>query len=39
MRYIPKWMEVTMEVLIVVMTVVIIKLVYDLYKIIKEKQQ
>lgn len=37
MRYIPEWMEVLMQVMIVVMTVVVIKLVYDLYKIIKEK--
>ena len=37
MRYIPEWMEIVMEVMIVVMTAVVIKLAYDLYKIIKEK--
>ena len=37
MRYIPEWMEVVMKAMIVVITVVVIKLAYDLYKIIKEK--
>lgn len=37
MRYIPEWMEVVMQVMIVAMTIVIIKLAYDLYKLLKEK--
>lgn len=37
MRYIPEWLEVVLKVMIVVITVFVIKLVYDLYKIIKEK--
>lgn len=37
MRYIPEWMEVVMKAMIVIITVVAIKLAYDLYKIIKEK--
>jgi hypothetical protein len=37
MRYIPEWMEVVMKAMIVIITVVVIKLAYDLYKIIKEK--
>lgn len=37
MRYIPEWMEILMQVMIIVMTGVVIKLAYDLYKIIKEK--
>jgi hypothetical protein len=37
MRYIPEWMEILMQVMIVAMTIVVIKLAYDLYKMIKEK--
>ncbi len=37
MRYIPEWLEVVLKVMIFVITVFAIKLVYDLYKVIKEK--
>lgn len=37
MRYLSEWMELTIEIAIVLVGVATLKLVYDLYKVIKEK--